>query len=231
MSTLVVSDVSIAYDGPPVVEDISFTIGRGDFFGLMGLNGQGKTTLIKSILGLRTQQKGSIHLEQGAKGRLAYLPERFEPPWFFKGREFLKFTADLYGVSFNEESVLELAQGLALDREALDRRVESYSKGMRQKLGLVAVAIAEPDIIILDEPMSGLDPMARSLVKDMLVRWKKAGATLLMCSHILADMDEVCDHVGLLHDKKLQFLGTPAALKKETKAKNLERAFMAFIKA
>ncbi|MGB4056549.1 MAG: ABC transporter ATP-binding protein [Alphaproteobacteria bacterium] len=229
---LALDRVNVSYGKAHVVRDVSFALNPGETFGLIGLNGAGKTSLIKCILGLRTQASGSISVfgEPPAmkKGRmsLSYLPERFEPPWFLTGMEFIKFSLSLYGRPFNPEEVVEKARRLALDPDALRRRVQTYSKGMRQKLGLIGTIMVGCNLMILDEPMSGLDPQARALVKDVLMECRKEGRTIFLTSHILVDMDEICDHVAVLHQGGIVFEGTPGQMKKETGIDNLERAFL-----
>lgn len=228
-------DLSVGYGKVTIADGIDFTINKGEFFGLIGLNGEGKTTLIKTILDLRQQQKGDILIfgedkaTTASKSHVAYLPERFEPPWFLSGMEFLKFSLKLYGQEFHEEKMYEAAEKLALDPKALKRRVQTYSKGMRQKLGILGTVLTNCDLLILDEPMSGLDPKARTHVKDMLVETKNKDNTIFLSSHILADMDEICDRIAVLHQGKIRYVGTPADLKKQTKSKNLERAFLHYI--
>lgn len=237
LEILDIKNVSAGYGGAPVISNINITIKEGEFFGLMGLNGAGKTTLIKTILGLRNLDEGKISVfgedssSQKAKKKFAYLPELFEPPWFLKGIEFIEFSLKLYGRKMSREEICAQAERLALDPKALNKRVQTYSKGMRQKLGIIATVFTDCPLLILDEPMSGLDPRARSLVKDMLAERKKEGQTIFFSSHILADMDEICDRVTLLHDKEIKFTGKPSALKKESGKKNLERAFLETIKA
>ena len=234
--TLNIDKVSVSYDTVNnVISDISIQTMPEEFFGLIGLNGAGKTTLIKSILGLRSQSEGDISIfgkpctDASSKQNLAYLPERFAPPWFLTGIEFLRFSLKLYNQTADDALFYEYAEKLALDKNALKRRVQTYSKGMRQKLGLLATVLTNCKLLILDEPMSGLDPRARTLVKDMLMDIKKEGRTIFLSSHILADMDEICDKVAVLHDGVIQFTGKPAALKKQTSCENLERAFLHFI--
>lgn len=234
--TLNIDKVCVSYDSVnDVIADISIQTMPGEFFGLIGLNGAGKTTLIKSILGLRTQRAGEIAIfgkactDAQSKQNLAYLPERFDPPWFLTGIEFLRFSLKLYNQKVDDAVFYDYAERLALDKNALKRRVQTYSKGMRQKLGLLATILTNCKLLILDEPMSGLDPRARTLVKDMLMDIKKDGRTVFLSSHILADMDEICDNVAVLHDGHIQFTGKPAALKKQTGCENLERAFLHFI--
>lgn len=229
---LTVRNVHVAYGKKAVIHDLSFEVHGNETFGFMGLNGAGKTTFIKTALGLRTPQKGDILIngESRKKARsnnnVAYLPERFEPPWFLTGLEFIKFSAGLYGMSYDEAVIFEESEKLALDHNVLKNRTQSYSKGMRQKLGILATLLTACPLFILDEPMSGLDPQARALVKDALRRAREKGATIFLSSHILTDMDELCDRVGLLHEGHLVFEGRPADLKKMTNTDNMERAFL-----
>lgn len=224
-------------DGKDILKEVSLDIAEGEFFGLAGLNGVGKTTLIKSILHLHWPKAGHIlindmpHSDDHARAKIAYCPERFEPPWFLNGMEFINFSLTLYKHSLAKEKIKTAAEKIGLNPDVLDQKVSSYSKGMRQKLGLLATMNAPADIFILDEPMSGLDPLARAQVKEVLLDKKTENKTVIMCSHILADMDEICDRMGVLHDGQLQFLGKPSALKKEMKEEYLERAFLKKIAA
>lgn len=227
--------VSADYGNGRVLDDVSFEVRAGETFGLMGLNGAGKTTLIKILLGLMEPVEGQALLFGGSslsaevKSRIAYLPEKFEPPSFLSGFEFVKFSLALYGRPFVKEEVLEAADRVALSRAALSRRVNTYSKGMRQKTGLMGTWLTGCPLLILDEPMSGLDPRARALVKDEIAACRARGMTVFLSSHILADMDEICDNVGVIHDGRLMFAGTPAALKQQTGQEYLERAFLKII--
>jgi ABC-2 type transport system ATP-binding protein len=233
-SAISISAVAADYGDGKVLGDISFDVREGETFGLMGLNGAGKTTLIKIILGLIEASEGKVSLFGGvldaeAKAKIAYLPEKFEPPVFLSGLEFVKFSLALYHRPFSEEAVLQAADRVSLSRRALKRRVHTYSKGMRQKTGLMGTWLTECPLLILDEPMSGLDPRARALVKDEIMACRKRGMTVFLSSHILADMDEICDRVGIIHDGRLMFTGTPAALKAQTAQEYLERAFLKVI--
>ncbi len=225
-------NVAADYGQDNVVEKVTFDVKNGECFGMMGLNGVGKTTLIKIMLGLLPSSEGHAQifgtqtLDKKSKEKLAYLPEKFEPPAFLSGLEFIKFSLSFYGTPFDELEVLEAAERLALDHTALYRRVHTYSKGMKQKTGLLATILTQCPLMILDEPMSGLDPRARAFVKDELTACRKKGITIFLSSHILADMDEICDRVAIIHDRGLQFLGTPKKLKSETKETYLERAFL-----
>lgn len=227
--------VTVAYKGVTAIEDISLSVRAGETFGLVGLNGAGKTSLIKCIIGLRNQDSGEIDFLGRSSAvaenrrRMAFLPERFDPPWFLSGMEFMRFTLRLYGRPFSPQAVIEAAERLALDPSALCRRVQTYSKGMRQKLGLMGTVMTGCDLMILDEPMSGLDPRARAHVKDMLAEVRRQGRTIFMSSHILSDMDEICDRIAVLHNRRLHYIGSPKELKQSVGADNLERAFLSFI--
>jgi len=230
-----VKGIAADYGLGNVIEGINFSVNKGETFGLVGLNGVGKTTLIKVILGLMESSKGSIELfgkktlNPKSKSKIAYLPEKFEPPFFLSGFEFLKFSLDLYKRPFNKKDILEAADRINLDRKSLSRRVNTYSKGMRQKTGLMGTWLTECPLLILDEPMTGLDPRARVLVKDEIIACRNRGMTIFLSSHILSDMDEICDKMGIIHDGGLKFFGTPRELKKEAGKENLERAFLKII--
>lgn len=227
--------ISADYGHGPVIENISFDVKAGETFGLVGLNGVGKTTLIKIILGLMEASKGeasvfgSRTLDASTKNKIAYLPEKFEPPPFLTGLEFVKFSLDLYRRPFNAEEVMKAADRVSLTRAALKRRVNTYSKGMRQKTGLLGTWLTECPLLILDEPMSGLDPLARVLVKDEIIACKKRGMTVFLSSHILSDMDEICDRIAIIHDGQMKFTGKPAELKAQVGQEYLERAFLKVI--
>ena len=236
-SSIAISGLSTSYGKTKVLHEISQSVPRGIVFGLIGLNGAGKTTLIKVLLGLREATQGMAEVlgrkpgDSEAKKQIAYLPEKFEPPPFLTGFEFIDFTQRLYGRQVTRDKILAAANALQLQPEALPRRVTSYSKGMRQKLGLLATLLTDCPLVILDEPMSGLDPRARMLVKDVILAAQRQGRTLVVCSHILADLDEMCPQVAVLHEGRLAFDGSPEALKAQTAQPNLERGFLACIDA
>lgn len=220
---LSVQSLSSGYDSNKIVNDVSFDIETGEIFGLVGLNGAGKTTLIKTILGLRHKEAGDVSIE---KAKVSYLPERFEPPWFLSGYNFIRFSLKLYGKDFSMEQAEEAAHKISLDPSFLEKNVHTYSKGMRQKLGLLATILTDCPLLILDEPMSGLDPKARQEVKQMIKDAKVADRSVFMSSHILADISELCDRVAVFHNKTIIFQGTPAELQKKGQNDNLEEAFL-----
>lgn len=229
--------INVGYGKRIVLENFSLRVGRGETFGLMGLNGAGKTTMIKAVLGLRNFTAGKITIgardshEPASREMLAYLPERFDPPSFLCGMEFVKFSLSLYKAPFDPEAVKRFAERLALDPSVLANRVQTYSKGMRQKLGLMATLMTNCPLLILDEPMSGLDPLARACLKDALRAAREEGRTIFLSSHVLADMNEICDRVGVLHEGRMHFLGTPQELRHRSDNDNIERAFLSVIGA
>jgi len=224
---IALSGVSAGYGRLVAARGVSLAVHAGETLGLIGLNGAGKTTLIKAIAGLRGVQAGTIAVAGAA---LAYLPERFEPPWFLTGLEFLRFSTRLYGLALPRARFEDEATRIDLAPEALARRTGTYSKGMRQKLGLLATLLTERQTLLLDEPMSGLDPIARATTKALLRDARGAGRTVLLSSHILADMDEICDRVAVLHDREIRFVGTPADLRAAGGGGSLEQAFLRFIR-
>ncbi|MCB1556585.1 MAG: ABC transporter ATP-binding protein [Alphaproteobacteria bacterium] len=232
---LCLESLHVSYGAFPAVRDVSLSVPGGAIYGLMGLNGAGKTTMIKAILGLRSWESGTIVADGSllpdrlAKSRIAYLPERFDPPPFLKGREFIRFSLALYGRKEDPEAINQAARDMALDPAALDLSARTYSKGMRQKLGLIATLLTGCPLLILDEPMSGLDPRARALVKEALCKARGEGRTVFLSSHILGDMDEICDQVALLHQGRILYEGSPADLKKAEAQETLEKAFLSRI--
>lgn len=231
---LEIENVSAWYGTVQALHDVNMSVAKGEITGLIGLNGAGKTTLIKSILGLRSCKgkilfRGKMLEELSSSEHPSFLPERFDPPWFLTGIEFLRFSAKIFNHSIDEETVFKAADTLNLDRGALVRKVQTYSKGMRQKLGLMATVLVGSDFLILDEPMSGLDPRARRRVKELILKAKTEGQTIFMTSHILSDMDELCDKLFAVDNGRLVFSGTPKELKSMTKEENMEKAFLKMI--
>ncbi|MBU3739588.1 MAG: ABC transporter ATP-binding protein [Rhodoferax sp.] len=223
------------YGAREVLHGIDLEIAPGEFFGLVGMNGAGKTTLLKCLLDFCGTDGGSIaiggvaHTETESRRPLAFLPERFMPPYYLNGRDFLKYMLQLQSLPYHEPSALEMLTALDLDAAALDRPVRAYSKGMTQKLGLAACFLARKDIYVLDEPMSGLDPKARALLKAQLSSLRQTGRTLFFSSHALADVEEICDRMAILHQGELRFVGSPAECRAHYGTQTLEQAYLACI--
>lgn len=215
-----------------VLDKVSFEVKQGEIFGFIGLNGVGKTTLIKIILDLLEQDDGEVEIFgvsrilPKSRQKLCYLPEKFQPSSHLKGEEFLRFVLNFYKKKLDLNKAYEICDRLNLDRAVLKQKVTKYSKGMTQKLGLLAVFLTEADLIILDEPMSGLDPKARIALKDELMAYKAMNKTIFFSSHILSDMDEICDSIAILHDSRIRYCGAPDQFKKKYQENSLEKAFL-----
>ena len=221
-----------AYGKSPVLQGIDLAVQPGEFFGLVGVNGAGKTTLLKCLLDFSEPDSGSIeifgrsHRQHQARATLAFVPERFTPPSYLTGKDFLDYMLRLRGQAYEPSRVEGMLNALDLDPAALGKPVRTYSKGMTQKLGLAACFLSERPLSLLDEPMSGLDPKARALLKRQLQSLKAQGHTLFFSSHTLADVEEICDRMAILHQGILRFAGTPAECCRQFAAANLEQAFM-----
>jgi ABC-2 type transport system ATP-binding protein len=229
---LTIANVTAAYGKKQVLKGITFDVKPAEVFGLVGLNGAGKTTLIRSMLDLRRTDGeisifGEAHTNARSRRNLVYLPERFHPPMQLKGFEYLSIVLAYFDQKLDKQAAIAIAAKLDLDPEALGRRVRTYSKGMGQKLGLASSFLVQAPLMILDEPMSGLDPLARVLLKDRLMEARTAGRAIFFSSHILSDIEEICDRIGILHGGHIIFLGTPRDFVAKYAAATLERAFLA----
>lgn len=234
---LTFSHVSKNYGKARALDDVSLSIEPGEIFGLVGANGAGKTTLIKCLLDFCETDKGAIeifgidHHATESRRDLAYLPESFMPPHYLTGKDFLQYMLKLQGLQYNQADVLNMLASLDLDPAALGKPVRAYSKGMTQKLGLAGCFLRKRNLYILDEPMSGLDPKARALLKRRILQLKDEGATLFFTSHTLPDVEELCGRMAILHEGKLRFCGTPAECRSTYGATTLENAYLACINA
>ena len=229
------STVSKRYGVTAALTDFSLDVAAGQTYGLVGMNGAGKTTLIKCLLDFTEPDSGAIeifgisHSMTRSRSRLAFLPERFNPPYYLKGKDFLRYMLDLQEVTYRQEDAERTLLALDLDRSALAKPVRAFSKGMTQKLGLAACLLSRKDLYVLDEPTSGLDPKARALLKAQLRAVRDEGRTIFLTSHALADVDELCDSMAVIHRGELRFSGTPGELRARHAADTLEQAFLACI--
>jgi len=234
---IIIENIYKSFGEKTVLDDINFEVQNNEIFGFVGLNGIGKTTLIKIIIDLLDQDHGEVKIFgkqkflPGSRKNMAYLPEKFMPSSNLKAIEFLEFVSGFHKKKLDVNKAKILATNLDLDESALYLKVSKYSKGMTQKLGLLGTFLSEAKLIILDEPMSGLDPTARIALKKQLINYQKAGNTIFFSSHILSDIDEICDRIAVLHDKKIVFLGKPAKFKEIHNEDNLEKAFLSEIGA
>jgi len=196
------------------LDRVSFTVQRGEIFGLIGPNGAGKTTLLSCLLGFLDPDSGRIAVDGfppdalEVRRRTGYLPERVGYSPELSGRRFLELHARLLGLApgLAEERIAALAGEFGLSQEVLARRLATYSRGMRQRIGMVQALLGEPSLLFLDEPASGMDPEGVWLVRQAMLRAKARGATVLLNSHQLAEIEKVCDRVAFLRQGKLERL-------------------------
>lgn len=220
------------FDNIEVLRGIDCEIGAGESFGLVGANGVGKTTLLKSILDYVATDAGEIRIfgvssrQSRARSRLAFLPEQFVPPYFLRGRDFLTYIARLHGVSLDDGRLAQVFDIVQLGSGAMERSVRKFSKGMAQKLGLAATFLSGKELLIMDEPLSGLDPAARASIKRHLMHLRDGGTTLLFTTHLLSDVEALCDRIGILNDGVLGYVGTPQACKAQYGCASLEDAYL-----
>lgn len=203
----------IVKKGRPVValSALDLEIPKGEVFGFLGPNGAGKSTTIKSIMGLIRPSGGEMMVagvpisDPSSRRKIGYLPENPSFYDFLSGREYLEFIGRSFQLADDliAQQVNVVLQKMELS-EAADRPIRSYSKGMVQRLGLAQTLIHDPDLFILDEPMSGLDPLGRVLVKKLITELKQQGKTIFFSTHITADVEAVCDRVGVIINGELR---------------------------
>src|SRR6204780_332392 len=197
------------------VDNVDFEVRRGEVFGLLGPNGSGKSTTVKLLLGLLNPTKGHIEIfghsprHVQTKSRIGYLPEESYLYRYLNSRETLDFFGNLFQLSKSErdnraEQLLEMV-GLG---KTQTRAVGEFSKGMQRRIGLAQALINDPDLVILDEPTAGLDPIGCREVKDLILTLASRGKTVILSSHLLADVEDVCDRVVVYYGGRIQAMGT-----------------------
>jgi len=237
MFALQLQHVSKKYAKQSVLKDIDLEIKQGEFLALVGVNGAGKTTLIKTILDFEDVDTGHIyifkqqHINPQSRQFLSFLPEQFKPPHFLTGQQFLFYLAQLHQIRVNLEDMNHLCHQLDLEVKALQYPIKKYSKGMSQKLGLISCFLIHKPLLILDEPMSGLDPKARAYLKNYLFDLKQRQQTLFFTTHLLFDIQTLCDRMAILHDGQLCFIGTPEQCCEQYQTSDLELAYLRCIGA
>jgi ABC-2 type transport system ATP-binding protein len=218
------------------LHDLTLSVAPGETFGLLGPNGAGKTTSQKLFLGLLKPTEGEVRLfgkpptDAEARARVGFLPEN---PYFYTyltGREFLGFCADMFSLApaVKRQRVDELLELVGMT-QAANTQLRKYSKGMLQRIGIAQALVNDPDLIFLDEPTSGLDPLGHKQISDIIRTLKARGKTLFFNSHIMMDVQELCDRVGVLHRGKLIALDTVPNLLQP--GETLEAAFVRLIEA
>ncbi len=214
LSALTISHISKSINDHVILSDVSISVAPGEVFGFLGPNGAGKTTTMKCILDLVTPEEGEIRIFGQAMGQdirriIGFMPENTYIYRHLTGREFLMFCGRFFDIPAAEltDRVTQLLERVGLIHAA-DRRLATYSKGMLQRANIAQAIIHEPRIVFLDEPMSGLDPLGRRLVKDILRDLRDRGTTIFFNTHILSDVENICDRFAIIHHGRIIAEGT-----------------------
>ena len=197
------------------LDGLSLTVERGEIFGVLGGNGAGKTTAIKILMRLMRPTVGHARIlgrdvaDVAMHARLGYLPEQ---PYFYDyltARELLEYCAELFGYARAERKrrAAEMLARVRLEEKSWDKQLRKFSKGMLQRVGLAQALVNDPSVVFLDEPMSGLDPVGRREVRDLIASLRATGTTVFLCSHILSDVEALCDRAAVLRKGRLAHIG------------------------
>jgi len=211
------------------LDGLSLSVEAGEIFGFLGANGAGKTTTLKLLMRLTFPTAGKARIlgsdidNVAMHQRIGYLPEN---PYFYDyltAREFLEYCAELFGQPriLRKQQAEDLLSRVHLDEKRWNTQLRKFSKGMLQRVGLAQALINDPEIVFLDEPMSGLDPIGRREVRDLIASLRQTGKTVFMCSHILSDIEVLCDRVAILKKGKLAHLGLLNDLRQQRGDTNL----------
>jgi ABC-2 type transport system ATP-binding protein len=230
-------EITKKYSDFAAVERLNLSVEKGEVFGFLGPNGAGKTTTIKMMGGVLQPTSGTVTIAginmqnqpEEAKSKVGFIPDR---PYIYEkltGMEFLRFTADLYGVAengFHKKAIKNLEMFSLADWS--DELIQSYSHGMKQRLIMSAALLHDPDVIIVDEPMVGLDPAAIIMVKKLFRRLAQKGVTVFMSTHTLKVAEDTCDRIGIIHKGRLIASGTTKDLQREANVTDadLEQVFL-----
>lgn len=231
------TNVTKSYNGTyKAVDDLNLSIKDGEIFGFLGPNGAGKTTTIKMITGIASQDSGVIKINGidtkenplESKKEFGYVPDGPDMFLRLKGIEYLNFMADIYEVESNtrKERIKDLAKRFDMEN-ALKDKIQSYSHGMRQKIVLMGALLHNPNVWILDEPMTGLDPKSSFLLKEMMREHADNGNTVFFSTHVLEVAEKVCDRVAIINKGKILFCGTLEEMRDHFKEnQSLENMFL-----
>ena len=211
------------------LDGLTLAVEQGEIFGFLGANGAGKTTTLKVLMRLTFPTAGKARIlgedidKVSMHQRIGYLPEN---PYFYDyltAREFLQYCAELFGQpkEARKRNAEDLLSRVKLDEKRWDTQLRKFSKGMLQRVGLAQALINDPEIVFLDEPMSGLDPVGRREVRDLIASLRESGKTVFMCSHILSDIEVLCDRVAILKKGKLAHMGRLNDLRQQQTQENL----------
>ena len=197
------------------LDGLSLTVARGEIFGFLGANGAGKTTTLKLLMRLMYPTSGDARIlgrdigDTAMHAEIGYLPEH---PYFYDyltARELLEYCAELFGYSSTERRrrAADLLARVRLEEKSWDKQLRKFSKGMLQRVGLAQALVNDPAVVFLDEPMSGLDPVGRREVRDLIASLRTTGTTVFLCSHILSDVEVLCDRAAVLRKGRLAHIG------------------------
>ncbi|AAS42265.1 MULTISPECIES: ABC transporter ATP-binding protein [Bacillus] len=232
-----ITNVSKSYNGSTyAVKDLSLSVPSGEIFGFLGPNGAGKSTTIKMITGIHGVDKGTITINgidimknpMEAKRTFGYVPDSPDMFLRLKGIEYLNFMADMYEVpkEVRQERIETLAKKFDL-YNALSDQIQSYSHGMRQKIVIIGVLVHEPDVWILDEPLTGLDPKSAYILKEMMREHADKGKIVFFSTHVLEVAEKLCDRVAIINKGNLQFKGNLDEMRDHFKSnESLEKMFL-----
>jgi len=229
MNSLEVKGISKSFGEKKVLQDLSFSVKKHSIYGFVGKNGAGKTTTMKMILGLLQADAGEILVEgepvtYGANKTnrfIGYLPDVPEFYSYMTPEEYLDFCGDIAGIPLAEkkQKIEKMLQLVGLEQEK--RKIQGFSRGMKQRLGIAQALITEPKLLICDEPTSALDPAGRKEILDILQAAGKE-TTILFSTHILTDVERICDEIGILHDGSLVWQGSMEEVRRQVKERGLE---------
>lgn len=218
----------------PALQDLSFSVPAQQIYGLAGVNGAGKTTAIKTLLGLCQPDSGQVTLlgkppESLTPAEIGFAPEIPDLPDYLTVAETIDYSCSLIGYDLQEERLNELLTLLELD--SCSQRLNcNLSKGNLQRLSLAAAIAHEPDLVVLDEPTSGLDPLGRKLVKKIMLQLKEAGKTVFFSTHVLSDLREICDGIGIIDQGRMVFTGRSHEFCRQNDSASLEKRFSELIR-
>lgn len=230
---ILIKDLKMNFDGKEVLKGINLEIDKGNIIGYIGPNGAGKSTTVKIILGLVEGYTGVVKIfgedisqEEVYKKRIGYVPEVAETYESLTAREYLTFIGQLYGLEYDDadKKAYELMDILEI-KDVYNSKIESFSKGMKQKVIIISSLIHNPDILFLDEPLSGLDANSVMIIKEILLSLKEEGKTIFYSSHIMEIVEKISDRIILLNDGSIVADGSFDDLKKSVHQKSLEQIF------
>jgi len=217
------------------VDNLNLHIKKGEIFGFIGPNGAGKTTTIKMMVGILAPTKGRVEIDGNdlakkpleAKKIIGYIPDEPYVYPLMTGREFLHFVGQIYQVKDKEKKIKKLLKIFPIE-SMIDGYFQDFSRGTKQKLAILAALLHQPQILIIDEPILGLDPASSQITKDLLKKFSQKGGTVFISSHTLPVVEEICHQIGIIDQGKLIFKGTIGELKKKLKSKEgkLEELFL-----